>query len=357
MLYACCIPVRGAARAVICDLQRGRVYPVPNSLYALFDGRGCLSPAAVQENIDDAAALQVLEEYIAFLVDEELAFFCTEAEIGHYPALQRQWLFPAVISNCIIDAVSEPAYINEHLLEQLAGLCCNYIQFRFFEPVSRQWLAALVQMIAGSQVKSVSLVVAADGNEGLDIWLQQLLRDQLKIHFIILHNCTADVAAACSRSDNGRYIETVTHKLSALHCGVVSPDDFSPNIPAFTEALAYNSCLNRKLSIDAMGYIRNCPSMPEVFGHVSDTRLEDAVAQPGFKKYWRLHKDQVTVCRDCEFRYICSDCRAYVEEPGNDQSKPLKCGYDPYTATWQDWSTSPLKQAAIGHYGLPGNRS
>jgi hypothetical protein len=33
-------------------------------------------------------------------------------------------------------------------------------------------------------------------------------------------------------------------------------------------------------------------------------------------------------------------------------SKPLKCGYNPYTCEWEEWSTNPLKQKAIDYYGM-----
>ena len=56
--------------------------------------------------------------------------------------------------------------------------------------------------------------------------------------------------------------------------------------------------------------------------------------------------------KDCEFRYICTDCRAYVEDPEDILSKPLKCGYNPYTGEWSEWSTNPLKQKAIDFYGM-----
>ena len=72
----------------------------------------------------------------------------------------------------------------------------------------------------------------------------------------------------------------------------------------------------------------------------------------------RCYKDkEEKVCKDCEFRYICTDCRAYTEkthtnEEGLDTSKPLKCGYNPYTGEWEEWSTNPLKQKAIQFYGM-----
>jgi SPASM domain peptide maturase of grasp-with-spasm system len=103
----------------------------------------------------------------------------------------------------------------------------------------------------------------------------------------------------------------------------------------FTESQRHNSCLNRKLSVDARGEIRNCPSMERSFGNVRDTSLHSALLHRDFRELWALNKDQVEVCKDCEFRYICVDCRAYIVNPDDRHSKPAKCGYDPYTATWR----------------------
>lgn len=92
--------------------------------------------------------------------------------------------------------------------------------------------------------------------------------------------------------------------------------------------------------------------MTESFGNINDTSLLEVLEKPGFKKLWDLSKDKIHVCKDCEFRYICTDCRAYVEDPDDILSKPLKCGYNPYTGEWSDWSTNPLKQKAIEFYGI-----
>jgi SPASM domain peptide maturase of grasp-with-spasm system len=82
--------------------------------------------------------------------------------------------------------------------------------------------------------------------------------------------------------------------------------------------------------------ISKIPSMPESFGSIKDILLEEALNKANFKKYWNITKDQIDVCKDCEFRHICTDCRAYTEEPDNINSKPLKCGYNPYTNKWSE---------------------
>lgn len=43
--------------------------------------------------------------------------------------------------------------------------------------------------------------------------------------------------------------------------------------------------------------------------------LIKAIKAKGFKDLWAINKDKILVCQDCEFRYICTDCRAYLEMP------------------------------------------
>ena len=95
----------------------------------------------------------------------------------------------------------------------------------------------------------------------------------------------------------------------------------------------FNSCLNRKIAVDEHGNIGNCPSMEKKFGSVKENSLLTVAKRNDFKKVWKLNKDAIEICKDCEFRYICSDCRAYTEN--GITSKPAKCSYDPYTGIWE----------------------
>ena len=92
--------------------------------------------------------------------------------------------------------------------------------------------------------------------------------------------------------------------------------------------------------------------MIKSYGNIRNTKLIDVVNNPEFQKVWHIKKDEITKCQDCEFRHICTDCRAYLENPEDQYSAPLKCGYDPYTCTWEEWSTNPLKEKAIAFYGM-----
>ncbi|HEX6910762.1 MAG TPA: hypothetical protein VF142_10205, partial [Longimicrobium sp.] len=131
------------------------------------------------------------------------------------------------------------------------------------------------------------------------------------------------------------------------HCGQVHPLYFAVNLSAFAEARGANSCLNRKISVDAQGEIRNCPSMPRSFGNAARVPLAAALEAEGFREHWGVTKDQVQTCRDCEFRYVCTDCRAWVSDPADARSKPARCTYDPYTAAWGDGEPAGAGEAAV----------
>ncbi|WP_414647134.1 grasp-with-spasm system SPASM domain peptide maturase [Chitinophaga sp.] len=135
-------------------------------------------------------------------------------------------------------------------------------------------------------------------------------------------------------------------------CGVVSSKSFSCNMNMYMESLQYNSCLNRKLSIDTNGDIKNCPSMTKKFGNIRTTLLKDVLNNPTFRDLWQITKDMISVCKDCEFRSVCTDCRAYLQDPGNTYSKPLKCGYDPYQCTWEPWAQNKENNYAISYYSI-----
>lgn len=168
------------------------------------------------------------------------------------------------------------------------------------------------------------------------------------IGMIYVHSCNQSYA----NLTNINIVFSEKEISSAKCCGFVDPNNFGVNLPFVLESKKNNSCLNKKISIDQLGNIRNCPSLSTSFGNITENKLEDIVKIKKFKEYWNIPKDSITVCKDCEFRYICSDCRAYVEDPKDKYSKPLKCGYDPYSTKWEEWSTNSVKKSAINFYEI-----
>ncbi|MEZ5040972.1 MAG: grasp-with-spasm system SPASM domain peptide maturase [Saprospiraceae bacterium] len=255
-----------------------------------------------------------------------------------------------LVSNAIID-IAIPFSINLYrkLALELEELGCKYLQIRSYNEISITFIEEVVASFSNSRVEGIELLIKKSKSIELHS-LEDIGKKHVRIRSIILHSTEESKQLFSSPKFN--IFSSVNGISDSRHCGLVSHQYFSINRKMFTESQNHNTCLNRKISIDIDGNIKNCPSMSQSFGNIKDTTLKDALEHPEFKKYWNITKDQTSVCRDCEFRYICTDCRAYLEDPEDEYSKPLKCGYNPYSGEWTEWSTNPLKQKAIVYYEM-----
>ncbi|VXB10288.1 Grasp-with-spasm system SPASM domain peptide maturase (fragment) [Flavobacterium sp. 9AF] len=208
-----------------------------------------------------------------------------------------------------------------------------------------------MNLINNSFIKSVEFILKIDNSINLDN-LKKWVSDNKKIKSLTIHSFKENKIIQPENFGFGIIVGIKQKINDETHCGVVHHNYFNFLIESFTESQNNNTCLNRKLSIDKEGNIKNCPSMFQSFGNINNTNLEEVLNHKDFKKYWNITKDEIEICKDCEFRHICTDCRAYIEDPKNQYSKPLKCGYNPYTNEWEEWSENPLKQNAIKFYGM-----
>ena len=343
-LYANCIKCKGVSRSIICDLQRNKYHLIPNSLFDLFDDNDQLS---INFDSFEKAEIEILSQYVEFLLLHELIFAIENEEKEFFPKLSLEWDFPSIISNIIID-VEYVAFNWEQVLAQIEDIKCYYLQIRFFRPASIRELSEISSLIFGSTVQSFEIFTQYIQEE-VEVVLSWA-KSNPKLRSLILFGAPLDKEFyTATNGFTGVYL--LKNLISSSnHCGNISPSNFSVNIETFTESLKFNSCLNRKISIDGDGEIKNCPSMEKSYGNIKNTKLLDVANDPTFQQVWSINKDQISICKDCEFRYICTDCRAYLENPADPFSKPLKCGYDPKTCQWEKWSTNPLKEAAIEYY-------
>lgn len=328
-LYACCLPVRGARRSLICDLGRQLLRFIPNGLYEILTEHGDKDLAGIKALYAGRYDREI-DEYFAFLLREELGFWCDEPEA--FPPIDRTWEAPQRITNAIIDADRDSAHDYAAILGQLDDLGCEALQLRAFAPLPVAEVERLLAAAARGRLRSIELLLAF-APEWTDEALGELCRRHPRVSAISVHSAPEDRVLAVP----GGGIE-IAYRREAVGspacCGRVHPSYFAPNLETFLEAQRHNTCLNRKVAVDARGEIRNCPSLAASFGNVREVSLHSAVARRDFRELWEVNKDQIDVCRDCEFRYVCVDCRAYLSRPEDRYSKPARCGYDPYTARW-----------------------
>lgn len=106
---------------------------------------------------------------------------------------------------------------------------------------------------------------------------------------------------------------------------------------SFLYAKHFNSCWGNMLFLRYDGKVTPCPHAREfVFGSVEIDGIE-SIIENALSKAWTLTMDKVETCSECEFRFLCTDCRPLAYE-GNDTGlymKNKRCLYDPYTGKWK----------------------
>ncbi|MGB3183895.1 MAG: grasp-with-spasm system SPASM domain peptide maturase [Cyclobacteriaceae bacterium] len=328
-LYANCIPVKGARRSVVCDLQRGKVVFITNDLHDILKDHPESSFKELINTFGEGNE-PILLEYFSYLEANDLGLWCTKSEIKHFPPLDLSFEHPYPIDNVIIDIDENSHHPFKKIFSEIEEISFSDIQIRTYSILSLFEIDSILSLCKHKRIKSISLLIqySPDMTEKsiIEFIRKNLLLDQLIITSApeehILENDYCDVIFTTQKVDSDQC------------CGIVSSQYFSPNIHHFTEATAFNTCLNRKIGIDTAGRIKNCPSQTEDYGNVQDMPLTEALRNKEFTKYWKLKKNDITTCKDCEFRYICTDCRVFRESEDL-YAKPSKCSYDPYTCTWQ----------------------
>lgn len=337
VLFSCCLITKGFNRSIIIDTQRNSFHFIPNELVELIEEFPMKTVGQITQQFIGTEEKEIFLEYLQFLEDNELGFYT--ANPASFPQIDKQFISAGIISNAIFDFRKEIKYDLDGCFEDLETLGCEAIQIRIFENLTPLIFDKLMESFGRIAFRCVEILLNAD--ETFDKkYLKNILKKNPNINKIGLYSSAKKEFLALNYY---QCLETQTTRLTSReHCGQMGAKYFTTNLNHVIESHSFNSCLNKKLSIDEDGLIKNCPSLKQHFGAAGETSLTEAVEKSGFKDLWSVGKDNIEICKDCEFRHICTDCRAYTQNTSNNFSKPIKCGYDPYSNIWEEWSLNPL---------------
>lgn len=328
-LFASCVVVKGVHRGFIYDLQRPlSSCAIPLDLCDVLDKHHNKSIEDIKNHYRHKYD-ETIEEYFQFLLSENLAYCFEKQELVRFPPINMDWISPSLVTNAIIYYSNVFKTSFTQILIQLSQLKCNAVQICFEDASTMEDIRNISALFDGLRIMSVeffinwhSAIIFTD--------IAEIIASQPRIR-----RCWIGNYSGVSLNIDERMIILNNRMCFTANCGTVNTKYFAINLPFFTEAQHHNTCLNRKICIDENGDIKNCPAMKKSYGNIRDTTLGEAINKPGFKDLWYVCKDQIDVCKDCEFRYMCTDCRAFIKDPANPYSQPAKCTYNPYICLWE----------------------
>jgi SPASM domain peptide maturase of grasp-with-spasm system len=328
-LYSNCVTVKGYNRSLIVDTQRESFHFITNDLFDIIDADFPITYSGLVEKYGEENK-ETISSYLDFLINRELILFTDQP--NNFPSMSHDWDVPRVIANGIIDIDQNSGYNILKGIVEMDALGAEAIQIRIFGESNLSSIEDMVIKI-GQQTKRLRVLELLLKYNPDDDYTN--LNINMMVSSIIVYHSPVNKVERDEKYGT-MLIYTTQEIYGSDHCGVILPQYFTPRIDFVLESKQYNSCLNKKISIDAAGFIKNCPSMIENYGHIDSISLNQVLfnEENGFKRKWLIKKEDVEVCKDCEFRLICSDCRAFTN--GGDLAKPAKCRYSPYTNRWEE---------------------
>lgn len=323
-LFQCCIPVKGANRGVIIDLQRKTFYIVPNEIIDIIDNYK--EKRIIDLLADFKEDKPVLKKFIKYFLENELIIISDEIE--SLPSISKEFIKPFDIDTVSIEINELSSYQLDFFENQIDELGVNCIKLILRESVAKN-LTTILKLLENSKIQFITLFL--EYNEDIEEDIEKIKASYPRLVEVIFYNYIEK--GTYVKRDNFYYeISSLENILFKQICSI---NDFVINIDAYIESLNFNLIYNRTIYIDSFGNVKHTINDKGTYGNLAIDALSNIVNED-FKEFWKITKDKIEVCRDCEFRYICPDGRVPNKESNTDgyYTNKLKCNYDPYQNKW-----------------------
>ncbi|WP_312752613.1 grasp-with-spasm system SPASM domain peptide maturase [Epilithonimonas hominis] len=324
-----CVVVKGYLQSTICDLERNDYEILPNILSDLLSKHNGSKIELLLKEIEKKDK-DIVVEFLEYLLENEY-IFVSQNHCGIINEIDVEYTYHNEILNTIIDY--NPLFFKKSV-EEISKLNSELLQIRLFKINFFDGLLSDIEILHNTSFKYVELFFAGHLENDFILKLSEINK--------LINNRIKRIYVQKSQVEiNEHYTFKVYEKeftefLTENDCGNCYSNNFNCDYDTFTISQNYNSCLYKKISIDSNGIVKNCPSFKKGFGNIKDIKgLSTIIKKKEFNKFWSIQKDNINVCKNCEFRYICTDCRVYVEDDNDIFSKPLKCNYNPFTGEFK----------------------
>ena len=183
-LFACCLPVKGARRSMICDVQRQTFQFIPNGLYEILTGHAGETLAAIQAAYGHEYDEEI-GEYFEFLLRHEFGFWCDDPD--RFPPLDLAWEAPERITNAILDVDAGSDHDYAKLLAELDDLGCKALEVRVFHGAPLGLLRGILAAARHGRLRSIDLL-AGHSPELAPEALQRLAAEYPRVSGIVVHS-------------------------------------------------------------------------------------------------------------------------------------------------------------------------
>ncbi len=332
-LYSNCIPVKGSEESIIVDLQNTEHINVPN---LLLDVLKKTSTHTVNEikNFFNNDLNEGIDNYFNYLVDIDYGFFLENVE--SFPELNLEWYSPFKVNSAILEISEDCKYDFNAAIKELSSLACFNIQIRINNPDVDNVLSGILDATRKSRIRNVEIFLPESLYEVHHLKYLDDIENRIKT--LVIHSVKDEILTKDLYENSKYYIDNklifTTRIINSSSNDNIKKENFIINMEFFTEAQHHNVALNRKVCIDNEGNFKNYLSHKETLGNFNKTSITKLIDNKDFTRKWFVNNDNIDICKDCQFRYICFD-NSDIEFNGSSWRKLNQCPFDPHTNKWE----------------------
>ncbi|MFN4909218.1 MAG: hypothetical protein ACK5H0_09340 [Bacteroidota bacterium] len=310
---------KGYLRGIAYDLPRQSYWFLP---VAVIDAVQELEGSPIERLLERLAHPEIPPgPWADRLLNEEVIFLLPQAFMANFLALDLSYAKPGVISTAVLPLPQ----MNSAIVEVLERAGCQHLAVEV-DPQEVRSLSKLWSVLDATSVNSVSLHLPHAGD------LEKLLKRQMhaKVKQVYVH----DGPSFASRMERGFAL----HYSKTLGTEKYFRPSLVLNQDIYLEAIARNTYFNRKIFLTRDGHVTVGDQKWRVLGRGKHGARElqthlDSLETPAI---WLTRKDKVSVCANCELRYMCVDPRVPKQRKDGLHYHETECSYNPYIAKWSD---------------------
>lgn len=327
-LFSSCVPVKGIVRSAIYDLQRDDFEYIPNSLYDILIEYKNKSFSELIEKVETANEKKILKDYFNFLFEKEFIFF-SKLDSEFFPKYNIEYFKPYNFSCVVIDVKEIDFEYLECLKFEIINSMVECIVFRFINQTEIT-IENIVKVFNDIPVRTIQLFVD-DRIEINDSFFEKMIALNSRIFTILKYNSKKETVKEIK---NGVVISTQRDVINTK-MKINNITDFDVNMELFMESKLYNNFFNKRVYINLKGEIYRTENDLVKFGNINSISLLSLSKNKKFNKFWNIIKDQIEICKDCEYRYMCVDNREPLyKNESNLWVLDGSCKYNPYQGKW-----------------------
>jgi SPASM domain peptide maturase of grasp-with-spasm system len=332
VLHSNCIPVRGIARSIICDLQMSTYYFIPNDLCELLESSKvcCYEVEMVIQNHgqDNKSTIQ---EYFNFLFERELGYWTNSDLGGSWPKMDMSFHNPSVITHAIVEVDKQITHhkFNKNTVEQLENLLCKSVQLQFLNQSTKiADIKEILEYFNDTVFREIELLLPFSKlMPRTDLY--SLFEKYSRLKSVLFYEATIDDMPESTKWRINYTNEPLENYVNFMP----KAQNLFLTVQHFVESQSRNTYYSQKVFINASGEVYNTPQSSVSFGHVS--KLREIVTSTEFQRLWFVTKDQIKECQICEFRRMCYDGRPLLfDEAAQEYSASIPCSYSAERMEW-----------------------